>query len=203
METYQIYTELTGRFPTTSLSGNKYILILYDYDSNSVLSAPMKNRGDKEMVSAFDLLIQSLVIHGLRPSLPLLDNEAYLNLRNYLTKQGIDYQLAPPHIHRRNNAERVIQNFKNHFIPGLCSVDPNFPLKLWDKLLPQATLTMNLLRKSRINPRMYAYAQRNGHFDSNRTPMAPLGTRLISHEKPDQRTPWDPLGILIEWVATT
>jgi hypothetical protein len=47
LETTQIYSDLTGRFPTTSLSGNKYILILYDYDSNIVLSAPMKNRGDK------------------------------------------------------------------------------------------------------------------------------------------------------------
>jgi hypothetical protein len=47
METCQIYTDLTGRFPTTSLSGNKYLLMLYDYDSKSVLSEPMKNRGDK------------------------------------------------------------------------------------------------------------------------------------------------------------
>jgi hypothetical protein len=43
MENNQIYTDLTGRFTTTSLSGNKYILILYDYDSNSVLSSPLKN----------------------------------------------------------------------------------------------------------------------------------------------------------------
>jgi hypothetical protein len=28
METGQIYTDLTGRFPTTSYSGKKYILIL-------------------------------------------------------------------------------------------------------------------------------------------------------------------------------
>jgi hypothetical protein len=54
LKTNQIYSDLTGRFPTTSLSGNKYILILYDYDSNSFLSAPMKNRGDKEMVRVFD-----------------------------------------------------------------------------------------------------------------------------------------------------
>jgi hypothetical protein len=47
METSQIYTDLTGRFPTTSLSGNRYILILYDYDSNSVIYAPMKNKGGK------------------------------------------------------------------------------------------------------------------------------------------------------------
>jgi hypothetical protein len=158
LETNYIYSDLRGRFPTTSLSGNKYILILFDYDSNSVLSAPMKNRGDKEMVRAFDFLIQSLIIRGLKPHLQRLDNEESLALRNYLTKQGINYQLAPPHIHRRNNAERAIQTFKNHFIAGLCSVDLTFTLKLWDKLLPQATITLNLLQKSRINPRMSAYA---------------------------------------------
>jgi hypothetical protein len=41
METNQIYTDLTGRFPTASLSGNKYILILFDYDSKRFLSDPM------------------------------------------------------------------------------------------------------------------------------------------------------------------
>jgi hypothetical protein len=130
---------------------------MYDYDSNSVLSAPMKNRADKEMVREFDFLIQAFITRGLKPHLQHLDNEASSALRNYLTKQGINYQLAPPHIHRRNNAERAIQTFKNHFIDGLCSVDPAFPLKLWDKILPQATITLNLLRKSRINKRMSAY----------------------------------------------
>jgi hypothetical protein len=116
-----------------------------------------------------------------------LDNESSLALRNYLTKKGIDYQLAPPHIHQMNNDERAIQTFKNHFISGLFSVDPNFLLKLWYKLLPQATITLNLLRKSRINSRMPAYAQLNGHFDFNRTPLAPPEIRVIAHDKTDQR----------------
>jgi hypothetical protein len=176
LEINQIYSDLTGIFPTTSLSGNKHMSILYDYDINIILSVPMKNRGDKEMVRAFDFLIQSLILRGLKPLLQHLDNEASLALWNYLTKQGITYQLAPPHIHRRNNVERAIQTFKNHFIAGLCSVDPNFPLKLWEKLLPQATITLNLLQKSRINPRMSAYAQLNGNFYFNRTPLAPPGT---------------------------
>jgi hypothetical protein len=197
MDTDQIYTDITGRFTTTYISGNKYILILYDYDSNSnsVLAAPRKNRGDKDMVRDFDLFVQSLIIRGLKPSLQRLYNEASLALRNYLTKQGIDYQRAPPHVHRRNNAERAIQTFKNHFIAGLCSVDPNFPLKLWYKLLPQAEITLNLLRKSRINPRMSAYAQLNDHFDFNRTPLAPPGTRIIAHDKPDQQASWGPHGV--------
>jgi hypothetical protein len=176
LETNQIYSDLTGRFPTTLLSGNKCMIILYDYDSNRILSAPMKNKGDKEMVRAFDLLIKSLILLGLKPLLQCLDNEASLVLRNYLTKQGITYQLAPSQVHRRNNAERAIHTLKNHFISGLCSVDPTFPLKLWDKKMPQATITLNLLRKLRINPRMSAYSQLNGHFDFNRTALAPPGT---------------------------
>jgi hypothetical protein len=147
------------------------------------------------MVRAFYFLIQSLIIRGLKPHLQRLENEASLALRNYLTKQGINYQLAPPHIHQRNNAEWAIQTFKNHFIAGLCSVDPTFPLKLWDKLLPQATITINPLRKSRINLRMSEYAQLKWHFDFTRTPLAPPGTLIIAHEKPDQRASWDPHGV--------
>jgi hypothetical protein len=93
METGQNYMDLAGRFPTKSHSGNKYLLVLYDYERNSVLSAPMKNRGDKEMVSVFYLLIQSLIVSGLRPLLQRLDNKASLDLRDYLTDQGIDCQL--------------------------------------------------------------------------------------------------------------
>jgi hypothetical protein len=42
---------------------------------------------------------------------------------------------------------------------------------------------------------MSVYAQLNGHFDFNRTPLAPPGTRVIAHEKPDQRASWDPHGL--------
>ena len=45
-------------------------------------------------------------------------------------------------------AERAIQTFKNHFIAGLSSTNPNFPLHLWDELLEQATITINLLQQS-------------------------------------------------------
>ena len=101
----------------------------------------------------------------------------------------------PPHIHRRNSAERAIQTFKNHFIASLASTDPNFPLSNWCRLLPQAELTLNLLRPSRLNPKLSAYAQLEGTFDFNRTPLAPPGTRVFVHEKPTQRRTWGPHGI--------
>ena len=63
-----------------------------------------------------------------------------------------------PHIHQRNSAERAIQTFKNHFIAALACTDPNFPMSNWCRLLPRAELTLNLLRPSRLNPKLSAYA---------------------------------------------
>ena len=42
--TGKIYTDQSGRFPVTSSEGNKYILLIYDYDSNAILTEPIKNR---------------------------------------------------------------------------------------------------------------------------------------------------------------
>jgi hypothetical protein len=191
----QIHSDLTGCFPTTSAKGNKYVLFLYDYDTNTILTEPMKSRGDQEMVRAYNKLIQELVDRGFKPRLQRIDNECSSALRSLINQHDIQFQLEPPHMHIRNAAERAIQTFKNHFIAGLCSVDPTFPLRLWDQLLPQATITLNLLRQSRINPKISAYAQLYGHYDFNQAPMAPPGTRVIAHKKPQQRASLDPHGV--------
>jgi hypothetical protein len=45
---------------------------------------------------------------------------------------------------------RTSRTFKNHFIAGLSSADDQFPMRLWDRLIPQAEITLNLLRQSRV-----------------------------------------------------
>jgi hypothetical protein len=145
------------------------------------------------MVRAYEVLIRDLTDPGLTPRLQCLDNECSRAPCVLLAQEDIQFQLAKPHTYRRNAAERTIQTFTNHFIAGLCSVDPNFPLRLWDKLLPQADISFNLLRKTRINPRLSAYAQLNGHHHFIRAPMAPPG--IIAHKKPDQRASWAPHGV--------
>jgi hypothetical protein len=191
----QIHRDLTGLFPTTSAKGNKYVLVIYEYDTNNVLTEPTKSRGDQEMVRAYNKLIQELVDHGFKPRLQRLDNECSSALRSLLNQHDIQFQLAPPPMHRRNAAERAIETFKNKFIGGLCSVDPTFPLRLWYRLLPQATVTLNLLRQSRIDPMVSAHARLYGHYDLNQAPMAPPGTRVVAHEKPPQRAGWEPYGV--------
>ena len=192
--TGQIHSDQTGKFIVASSAGNNYVLVVYDYDSNSILVAPMRSRTGPCILAAFQEIHARLVAAGLRPQLQRLDNEFSEALKSFLRDVAIDYQLVPPGIHRRNAAERAIRTFKNHFIAGLCSVDKAFPLHLWDKLLPQAELTLNLLRGSRINPRLSAHAQIHGHFDCNRTPLAPPGIRVLVHIKPKDRTTWSPHG---------
>ena len=190
----QIYSDQTGKFVVASSAGNNYILFVYDYDSNSILVQPMRSRTGPCILSAFTIVHARLVAAGLRPQLQRLDNECSDALKAFLTDEAIKYQLVPPKLHRRNAAERAIRTFKNHFVAGLCSVDKNFPLHLWDKLLPQAELTLNLLRGSRINPKLSAHAQVHGHFDFNQTPLAPPGIRVLVHLKPSERTTWSPHG---------
>ena len=94
------------------------------------------------------------------------------------------FQLVPPHLHRRNVAERAIQTFKNNFIAGLVSTHDNFPMQLWCCLLPQDIVTLNLLIQSCINLFLSAHAQLHGEFNYNSTPFAPPSTKVIVHTKP-------------------
>jgi hypothetical protein len=190
----QIYSDQTGKFVVASSSGNNYMMVVYDYDSNAILVEPMRSRTGPCILATFQIIHARLVAAGLRPQLQRLDNECSEALKSFLRDETIDFQLVPPYIHRRNAAERAIRTFQNHFIAGLCSVDKNFPLHLWDKLLPQAELTLNLMRGSRINPRLSAHAQMAGPFDFNRTPLAPPGIRVLVHIKPSERTTWSPHG---------
>ena len=194
-ERKEIFTDVTGGFPVLSNVGNRYIFILYAYDQNAIKSYPIRNRTKGEIKKAYATLLNYFKQRGITPKLQKLDNEASKELKEYIKEEGITYQLVQPHLHRRNAAERAIQTWKNHFIAGLCACDPMFPLRLWDKLLEQCDATLNMMRPSRINPKVSAYTQLEGVFDFNATPLAPPGMRAIVFESPEERQSWSPHGV--------
>jgi hypothetical protein len=77
-----------------------------------------------------------------------LDNEASQLIKSYLHDKNITFQLVTPYSHRRNSAERSIRSFKDNLIAGICSTDKAFPMHLWYRLVPQALITLNMLRIS-------------------------------------------------------
>jgi hypothetical protein len=48
----------TGQFPKQSKRGHKYIMVLVEIDSNTIMVVPMKSRKDAEMIRAYDVLVQ-------------------------------------------------------------------------------------------------------------------------------------------------
>jgi hypothetical protein len=138
----QLYTDLTGKFPVRSSKGNSYVMVCYIYDCNYIKVVPMKSRSASEWVKSYDHIHQELTAKGFKPKLQTLDNEASAALKHFSTANDVEYQLVPPHCHLRNATERAIRTLKEHFVAGISSVDPTFPLHLWDRLLPQAEITL-------------------------------------------------------------
>ena len=91
-----------------------------------------------------------------------MDNEVSEDLTQYFEDSNIQFQLVPPHTHQRNSAEKAVRSFKDHFIAALWTVDPLSSLYLWYRLLPQVTMTLNMLRQYRLNPELLAYEQVGG-----------------------------------------
>jgi hypothetical protein len=98
----QLYTDLTGIFPVRSSKGNSYVMVCYVYDCNYVKVVTMKSWYASEWVKAYDHIHKELTAKGFKPKLQTLDNEASAPLKHFFTANDVEYQLVPPHCHRRN-----------------------------------------------------------------------------------------------------
>ena len=188
-----IYSDATGKFPVPSYHGNRYIMVVYVYEANAILVRPMVNREKETIVATFTDIYDYLTKRKFTPKLHVLDNECSNILKDFIQKENnAKIQFVEPHQHRVNASERAIQTFKNHFISGLCTAHPQFPIQLWCEFLPQAEITLNLLRKARCNNKLSAYAVLEGEFNFDKTPLAPPGTRALVFDDPKKRTSWAP-----------
>ena len=136
--------------------------------------------------------MQRLTYRGMIVDLHILDNTASAAYKHIITtKWEVAFQLAPPSIHRRNAAERVIQTFKAHFLAILAGVANDYPQNLWDILLPQAVLTLNLLRQARLNTSVSTWEFLEGPLYYNANPLCTLGCPVLIHKKTATSNSWD------------
>jgi hypothetical protein len=186
----QIYTVLTGSFPTWSIKGNNNLIICYSYDANYIRPIAMKSKYGAEWVKSFGFVFDKMTAKGFKPKLQTMDNEASSALKKYFTEKQMNYQLVPPHCHITNAAERAIRTFKEHFKAALATFNPDFSAHLLDRLLPQAEITLNLSWASRLHPQLSSVAHYHGLIDYNKPAFVPPGCKIIAHENPAQRRTW-------------
>jgi hypothetical protein len=182
MDQGQLYTNLKVRFPVRSRKENWYVMVCYSHDCNYVKPVLMSSISASAWLKAYGGIHQELTSKGFTPKLQTLDKEASAALKSYFTENIVEYQLVPPHCHRHNATECPIPTFKEHFVAGLALADPNFPLHMWDHLLPQAEMTLNLLRTSRQHLKLSAAAHFHGMIDYNKTECALPKCKIVAHE---------------------
>ncbi|KAL7523842.1 hypothetical protein ACHAXR_000839 [Thalassiosira sp. AJA248-18] len=111
-----MYSDQTGKFPYLSSRGMRYIMVAFHTDPNYIFAEPMRNRTERQMIEAYDKIVQKMKSGGLGIKLHILDNEISAEYKAAIKANGATHQLVPPGDHRRNMAERAIQTFKDHFI---------------------------------------------------------------------------------------
>ncbi len=174
-----------------SQQSNKYIMVMVEIDSNTILVEPMKSHKDEEMIRTYNALLLRLKRAGIVPKKHDLDNEVSENMKNHIRNTcKFDMELVPPGCHQRNAAKRAIRNLKAHFLSILAGVANNFPPSLWDWLLPQTEITINLIRQSNATPNVLAYAHLRRPFNYNKMLLAPMGCEAQVHEKTNKCDTW-------------
>ena len=69
----------------------------------------------------------------------------------------------------------------------LASLDPDFTLIEWDRLIPQAELTLNLLRSARSNLKLSAWECLFGQFNYMATLVVLPRIKVLARDKPGSR----------------
>ena len=187
--------DLTGRFSVTGFAGTQYLMVMIC--GNYIHIEPVNTRGQADYVKAYARGADFFEERGITPSFERMDNEASDLLVQYCKAHvpPIALQHVPANNHRGNKAERAIRTTKNHLVAMLSLTDPSFPIYLFDKLLEQAELTLNLLRGSSFSPHVSAWQALNGAYKFSNTPIAPPGMKIVCFESPEQRPSWAPHGV--------
>ncbi len=180
----------TRCFPTTSSKGNQYIIVLVEVDGNNIDAEPINNKSEGLIIKAnLTLWTRRMALGTVQPTMHILDNKASEEYKAEI-KKICTIQLVPPGYYCRNLAKRAIQTLINHFKAIIAGVDDNFPMNLWDRLLPQAVLTLNLLQQSNIARTVSAYQYIHLAFDYNKMPLAPMGCAAQIHKRSEKRGSW-------------
>ena len=108
--------DLPGRYCVTSRSGNKYMFLLLDHDTNYINVVPIPSRKSSELVKAFETCYKELTEARFKGKLLRLDNEVSKDLIAAIQDQNLDYQIVSPGNHRKNPTKRAIRDLKAHFI---------------------------------------------------------------------------------------
>ena len=105
------------------------------------------------------------------------------------SRRNTEYQTVAPGDggHQNNRAERAIQTGSNHIVATIATTDPDFPIWYWCYGIEQMEMTLNMLRKTYVNPIISAFTYLHGQFAYDTMPVVPFGWKMVCFEDPADR----------------
>ena len=185
-ELTKMYGDFTGNLQVPSFDNETAIMIFYHAKARYIKAIPIV--ADTSPSLAYQQAYEFFSDRGLHGDWFCSDNATSKATKDWFAYHNVTVQLVPPHNHRANVAERMIQVFKDHFVSCLSGVDISFPMKHWNKLLEHAEIALNLLRRSAIDPSKSAWeVVYRRAYDINAHPLMPPGILAMVHESVDTR----------------
>ena len=87
--TGRIYTDKSGPVLIPPYSGMKYVMVLYDFDSNIIWATAIPYKTKLQLVTAYKLLFSLMKQQGLNTQLQILDNECSNLLKEFMTANNV------------------------------------------------------------------------------------------------------------------
>ena len=89
--TGKVSTDQTGSFTVTSYRSSKYLMVLYDHDSNAILAEPLTSCSERELLRATCVFHSYLSARGLTPQYQKIDNECPGGLKQFLRDSSVNF----------------------------------------------------------------------------------------------------------------
>ena len=196
--TYTMFTDMSGNFNHHTVTGDTAILLMYHDDLRYIHIGLCKGKSvaayKEAYLNGLSVFYKAEANKKFKHKIEVIDNILSKELKKLFDELNITPQLVPPNNHRHNKAERMMRTAKNHIIALFASCHATFPKEALPHLIPQAEISLNLLRHSNIDPSKSAYEMVHGPFDFNKTPLAPPGCPVLVYDPPNIRASWAPHG---------
>ena len=111
----------------------KCVMVLYNFDINLIWATAIPSKTKLQLVTAYKHIFSLMQRRSLHPHLQRLENECSDLLKEFMNANNVAYQLTPKGKKSRNSANKAIQTWKYHFLSGMASNKPDFPLSQWCK----------------------------------------------------------------------
>ena len=149
----------------------------------------MRSRSTDDLITTRRAVLARMKSQSIVPKHQILDNKISQAYKEEIFLTDMTYQLVPPNNHRRNIAEKAIQNWKDHFVSVLSVTAATFLRHLWFQVIPQVERQLLLLRQSNMFPKISAYSHVYRAHDYNAAPFVPSVWNLLSTTSPTGARP--------------